>query len=42
VLTSGRYMTMWRKEPDGSWKVVLDAGANDAPEAGACCKLPDR
>jgi ketosteroid isomerase-like protein len=42
VLTSGRYMTIWRKEPDGSWKVVLDAGANDAPEAGACCKLPDR
>jgi ketosteroid isomerase-like protein len=42
VVTSGRYMTMWRKEPDGSWKVVLDAGANDAPEGGACCKLPDR
>jgi ketosteroid isomerase-like protein len=42
VLTSGRYMTVWRKQPDGSWKVVLDAGANDAPEAGACCKLPDR
>jgi ketosteroid isomerase-like protein len=40
VLTSGRYMTIWRKEPDGNWKVVLDAGANDAPEAGACCKLP--
>lgn len=41
VLTSGRYITMWRKEPDGSWKVVLDAGANDAPSAGDCCKLPD-
>jgi len=40
VLTSGRYMTVWRKQPDGSWKVVLDAGANDAPNAGACCKLP--
>jgi ketosteroid isomerase-like protein len=40
VLTSGRYITMWRKEPDGSWKVVLDAGANDAPAAGDCCKLP--
>jgi ketosteroid isomerase-like protein len=31
---------MWRKEPDGSWKVVLDVGANDAPAAGDCCKLP--
>jgi ketosteroid isomerase-like protein len=40
VLTSGRYITMWRKGADGSWKVVLDAGANDAPTAGDCCKLP--
>jgi ketosteroid isomerase-like protein len=40
VLTSGRYITMWRKQADGSWKVVLDAGANEPPEAGECCKLP--
>ncbi len=40
VLTSGRYITMWRKEPDGSWKVVLDAGANEPAAAGDCCKLP--
>ena len=40
VLTSGRYITMWRKQADGTWKVVLDAGANDPPEAGDCCKLP--
>ncbi len=40
VLTSGRYITMWRKQPDGTWKVVLDAGANEPPEAGDCCKLP--
>lgn len=40
VLTSGRYMTVWRKQPNGEWKVVLDAGANDAPAAGDCCKLP--
>jgi ketosteroid isomerase-like protein len=41
VTDSGRYMTIWRKQPDGNWKVVLDAGANDAPEAGDCCKLPE-
>lgn len=41
VTTSGRYMTIWRKEPDGSWKVALDAGANEPAEAGACCKLPE-
>ena len=40
VTTSGRYMTVWRKQPDGAWKVVLDAGANDVPNAGDCCKLP--
>ena len=40
VLTSGRYMTMWRKEPDGNWKVVLDAGSNEPAGAGDCCKLP--
>jgi len=41
VLTSGRYMTIWRKQPDGSWKVVLDAGANEPAAAGDCCKLPN-
>ena len=40
VLTSGRYMTIWRRQSDGNWKVVLDAGANDVPEGGDCCKLP--
>jgi ketosteroid isomerase-like protein len=40
VLTSGRYITMWRKQSDGTWKVVLDAGANEPPAAGDCCKLP--
>lgn len=40
VLTSGRYITMWRREPDGNWKVVLDAGANEPAGAGDCCKLP--
>jgi len=41
VVTSGRYITMWRKEPDGTWKVVLDAGSNEPPGAGECCKLPE-
>lgn len=40
VVISGRFITIWRKEPDGSWKVVLDAGANEPPEAGDCCRLP--
>ena len=40
VLTSGRFITIWRRQPDGTWKVVLDAGANEPPGAGDCCKLP--
>ena len=40
VTTGGRYITMWRREPDGNWKVVLDAGANEPPSSGDCCKLP--
>ena len=40
VTIKGRYMTIWRKEANGEWKVVLDAGANEPPEAGDCCKLP--
>lgn len=40
VVTSGRFITVWAKQPDGTWKVALDAGANDAPAAGDCCKLP--
>jgi ketosteroid isomerase-like protein len=40
VTTTGRYMTIWRKQPDGSWKVVLDAGSNEPVSGGDCCKLP--
>src|ERR1035437_10344637 len=40
VTTTGRYMTIWRKQADGQWKVVLDAGANEPAGAGDCCKLP--
>jgi len=40
VVTTGRYITMWRKELDGNWKVVLDAGSNEPAAGGDCCKLP--
>jgi len=41
VTTSGRYITVWRKQSDGSWKVALDAGADEPAAAGDCCKLPN-
>ena len=40
VLTTGRYITIWRKQPDGVWKVAMDASANAPPDPGACCSLP--
>ena len=40
VVTTGRYMTIWRKQPNGEWKVVLDAGSNEPADAGDCCKVP--
>lgn len=29
VRSSGRYLTIWRRQPDGSWKVELDTGNSD-------------
>lgn len=40
VVISGRYITMWKKVADGSWKVALDASADEPPAAGECCTLP--
>lgn len=40
VVTKGRYMTIWRREKNGDWKIVLDAGANEPADAGDCCRLP--
>ncbi len=40
VKISGRYMTIWRKQPDGEWKVVLDGGANEPADSGDCCRIP--
>ncbi len=38
VTTSGRYITVWKKQPDGQWKVSLDASNDGPPED--CCRLP--
>jgi len=40
VVTSGRYITIWRKLADGAWKVAMDASANEPANAAACCTLP--
>jgi ketosteroid isomerase-like protein len=38
VTTSGRYITVWKKQPDGQWKVEMDASNDGPPED--CCSLP--
>jgi len=40
VVISGRYFTVWKKVADGTWKVALDASAEEPPAAGECCVLP--
>jgi len=37
IKTEGRYMSVWKKQPDGTWKVELDA-SNEGPPAD-CCSL---
>ena len=38
-VVEGRYMTIWRKQKDGNWRVVLDAGAEEPAESPDCCRL---
>jgi hypothetical protein len=40
IVISGRYFTVWKKLPDGTWKVAMDASANEPPATGECCVLP--
>ncbi len=40
VLTSGRYFTVWKKLPGGTWKVALDASADEPADNPECCTLP--
>ena len=40
VVITGRYVTVWKKMSDGSWKVALDASANEPPQSAECCVLP--
>jgi ketosteroid isomerase-like protein len=41
VTNTGRYITIWKKLPDGTWKVAMDASADAPPLSPACCTLPN-
>jgi ketosteroid isomerase-like protein len=38
VTTTGRYITLWKKQADGSWKVALDI-SNEEPPADCGCSV---
>ena len=40
VTTEGEYVTIWRKQADGSWKAVVDIGNSDAPPASVASAKP--
>jgi len=35
IVGTGKYVTIWRKQRDGSWKVAFDSGVQDTPRAAA-------
>ena len=35
VTDKGKYLTVWKKQADGSWKAVEDTAVSDGPEAPA-------
>jgi ketosteroid isomerase-like protein len=39
IATSGRYICIWRRQPGGEWKIVLDASSSEPPSAGECCRI---
>ena len=38
VSDKGKYVTVWKKQPDKSWKVVADIFNSDLPPAGAAAQ----
>lgn len=40
ISITGRYVNVWRLQPDGSWKVILNSSNEEPAGAGDCCRLP--
>lgn len=35
IVGTGKYITIWRKQKDGAWKVVFDSGVQDTVPSGS-------
>ncbi len=40
VVRGGFFLTIWKKQPDGSWRYVMDTGAPDKPTPPAPAAAP--
>ena len=41
LVRKGSYVTIWRKQPDGAWKVALDIGSFVPPKAATAAQPSD-
>jgi ketosteroid isomerase-like protein len=39
LVVTGRYVTVWGRDANGQWKVLLDTSNEAPPDAGACCSI---
>lgn len=39
-ITHGQFATVWKKQPDGTWKFIMDFGSGTLPETEAMTKEP--
>lgn len=41
-LITGWFLTIWKRQPDGSWRYVMDTGVLDKPAAPAAAPTPEK
>ncbi len=39
AVEQGRFVTVWKKEKDGAWKILMDTSNQDPPEAECKCSV---